>query len=157
MQQFDGHFRVLSSAATGSTPVMEALAMTTTTQYKKILAAMDYLKTLSIAAAAMNSGGNRDSATVRLTPNKRTKSNIRINQLILAIKGKWVPGRFCSTQGHGMGAGHSRKIATTKPGRARRAATITMPRALILLVLVKTGTNIGIKFCCDRGGALTIV
>ena len=52
MEQFDGHFGALSVAVTGIIVVMEALAMATTTQYKKILAAMAELKTLSITAAA---------------------------------------------------------------------------------------------------------
>ena len=67
---------------------MEALATSTITQYDKILSSMTELKTLSIAASATTDGGNRDSATGRLYRDERTKSNIRINQLILAIKGK---------------------------------------------------------------------
>ena len=141
MEQFDGHFGALSAVAKGSTVVMEALAMATTTQYEKILSIMAELETLSIAAAATTGGGNRGSSTSRITPYERTKSNLRINQLMSAIKGKWVPG----------GATES-KTTTTKPGRKRRAATIKIPRALILPVLAETRTNIGIIFCCGGGG-----
>ena len=87
MEQFDGHSGALSAAATGSTAVMEALATAANTQYEKILTTMAELKTLSIVAAETTSGGNRDSATGRLTPDERTKSNLRINQLMSAIKG----------------------------------------------------------------------
>ena len=83
-------------------------------QYEKILAVMAELKTLSIAAAATTGGGNRDSVTGRLTPDERTMSNLRINQLISAIKGKWVPGRFCSTYSHDVGAVHSSKNCNNK-------------------------------------------
>ena len=81
---------------------------------------MSELKTLSTAASAMVGGGNRDKATGRLTPDKRTKSNLRINQLILAIKVKWVPGRFCSTHGHGMGPSHSRNNCNNKTWEGER-------------------------------------
>ena len=114
MEQFDGHFGALSATDTGSTVVMEALATATTTQYQKILATMAELKTLSITEAATTGGGNRDSATGRLTPDKRTKSNLCISQLMSAIKGKWVPGGLCSTHGHSVGAGHSSKNCNNK-------------------------------------------
>ena len=91
---------------------MEALATATTTQYNIILASMAELKTLSIAASAMTIGGTCDSATDCPSPNKRSKSNLRINQLMLAIKGKWVLGGFCSTHGHSVGPGHNRKICS---------------------------------------------
>ena len=76
MEQFDGHFGALSSAATGSTVVIEALATDTIMQYEKILAFMAELKTFSIAESATIGGGNRDSATGRLAPDEHTKSNI---------------------------------------------------------------------------------
>ena len=82
MDQFDGHFGALSAATTGSTVVMEALATATTMQYDRIMASMAELKTLSIAAAVTPNGGNRDSATGCLSPDKLTKSNLRINQLM---------------------------------------------------------------------------
>ena len=44
------------------------------------------LKTLSIAEYATTGGGNHESATGRLSPDERTKSNIRINHLMSAIK-----------------------------------------------------------------------
>ena len=112
--QFDGHFSALSAAANGITAVMESLAAATTTQYKNNLASMAELKTLSIASSAMTGGGTRDSATGRTSPNKRTKSNLCINQLLSEIKGKWVPGGFCSTHGHGVGPGHSSKTCNNK-------------------------------------------
>ena len=93
---------------------MEALTTATTMQYEKILSTMADLKTLSIAAAETTGSGNRDSATGRLTLDKRTKSNLRINQLMSAIKGKWVPGGFCSTHGHGVGPDHSSKKCNNK-------------------------------------------
>ena len=93
---------------------MEALDTDTTSQYEKILAAMYELKTLSIAGAAKTGGSNRDSATGRLTPNERTKTYICINQLILAIKGKWIPGGLCSMNGHGVGDGHISKNCNNK-------------------------------------------
>ena len=114
MEKFDGHIGALSAAATKSTVVMEALSTAATIQYEKILAAMAQLKTLSIAAAATTGGGNRDSATGRLTPDELTKSNLRINQLMSAIKGKWVPGGFCSTHSYGVGDFHSSKICNNK-------------------------------------------
>ena len=55
---------------------------------------MDELKTLSFAASATTGSGTCDRTTGRPYPNKRTKSNIHINQLMSAIKGKWVPGGF---------------------------------------------------------------
>ena len=70
-----------------------------------------------------------------------------------AIKGKWFPGVLCSTHGHIVGPGHSRKNFNKKPGRARQEATITMPYALILPLLAKTRTKIGINFCFDGGRA----
>ena len=73
MDQFDGNFGALSAAATGITVVMDALATSTTTQYDIILASMAELKILSIAASATTGGGNRDSATGRLSPNECTK------------------------------------------------------------------------------------
>ena len=88
---------------------MESLAVATTTQYKTILASMAELKTLSIAASAITIGGTCDSATGCPSPNKRSKSNLRINQLMLAIKGKWVPGGFCTMHVHGVGPRHSSK------------------------------------------------
>ena len=94
MDQLNGHFGALSTAANGSTVAMKALATATNMQYDKILSTMSELKTLIISASVTTGGGNRDSTTGCLTPNKRTKSNLRINQLMLAIKGKWVPGGF---------------------------------------------------------------
>ena len=88
-------------------------------QYEKILAVMAELKTMSIAAAATTGGGNRDIATGRLTPDKRTKSNLRINQLMSEIKGKWVPGRFCSTHSHVVGAVHSSKNFNNKTRKGK--------------------------------------
>ena len=114
MEQFDGHFCALSDAATGSTAVMESLAATTTTQYNKIIASMDELKTLSIAASAMTGDGTGDSVTGHPSPDERTKSNLCINQLMLAIKRKWVLGGFCSTHGHSLGPGHISKICNNK-------------------------------------------
>ena len=114
MWQFDGHFWALSTAATRRTVKMEALATAVTMQYEKILAAMAELKTLIIAAEATTSGGNRDSTTGHLTPDEQTNSNICINQLMLAIKGKWVPGGFCSTHSHNVGAVHSSKNCNNK-------------------------------------------
>ena len=73
VENFDGHFGALSAAATRSTAMMEALAKDTTMQYDIILASMAELKTLSIAVSATTVGGNRDSATGRLSPDKRTK------------------------------------------------------------------------------------
>ena len=73
MEHFYCHFGALSAADTGSTVVMEALATATTTQYGIILASMAELKTSSIAASVTTGGGNRDSATCRLSPDKRTK------------------------------------------------------------------------------------
>ena len=157
MEQLDGHLGALSAAATGSTVVMEALDMVTNTQYNKIMATVAGLKMLSIAASATTGGGNRDSDTVRLTPNERTKSNLCINKLMLEIKVNWAPGGFCSTHGHIVGPGHSKFFSTTIPGRARWAAKITVPRALTLPALDETRTNIGINFCCDGGPPLTIV
>ena len=93
---------------------MESLVAATNTQYNKILASMDELKNLSIAASATTGGGTRDSSTGRPSPDERTKSNIRINQLMSAIKGKWVPGGFCSTHGLGVGPGHSSKTFNSK-------------------------------------------
>ena len=90
------------------------MATSTTTQYDKIMAPMDELKTFSIAASATTVGGNRYIATGRLNPDKRTKYNLRINQLMSKIKGKWVPGGFYSTHGHGVGAGHSIKNCNNK-------------------------------------------
>ena len=107
MEQFDGHFGALSVASTGISVVTEALATSTTKQYENVMSTMTDLKTLSIAAAATTGGGNHDSATGRLAPDERTKFNIRINQLMSAIKGKWVPGRFCSTHSHSVGGGHN--------------------------------------------------
>ena len=114
MEQFDGHFGALSAASTGSNTVMESLAAATTTQYNKIMASMAELKTLSITESAMTGGSTCDSATGRPPPEKRTKANIRMNQLMSAIKGKCVPGGFCSTHGHGMGPGHSSKTCNNK-------------------------------------------
>ena len=94
MEQFDGHFGALSAAATSSTVVMESLAASTTMQYNKIMASMAKLKTLIIAASATTVSGTRESATSRPSPDECTKSNIRINQLMLEVKVKWVPGRF---------------------------------------------------------------
>ena len=88
---------------------MESLAAATTMQYNKILASMAELKTLSIAESATTGGGTWDSAIGRSSPNKLTKSNLRINQLMLAIKGKWVPGGFCTMHVHGVGPRHSSK------------------------------------------------
>ena len=73
MEQFDEHFGALFVISTGSTAMMEALAKDTTMQYDIILASMAELKTLSIAVSATTVGGNRDSATGRLSPDKRTK------------------------------------------------------------------------------------
>ena len=109
VEKFYGHFGAPSVVATVSTVMMEALVTATTTQYEKILASMADLKTLSIVASTTTSSGNRDSATGRLTPNERTKSNLCINQFMSAIKGKWVLGRFCSTHGNRVGHGHSSK------------------------------------------------
>ena len=92
--QCDGHFSTLSAAATGSTVVMEALAMATTTQYDIIMASIAELKTLSIAASATTGGSNHDSATGRLSTYERTKSNLRINQLMLEIERKMGPRRI---------------------------------------------------------------
>ena len=94
MEQFDFHFGPLSNAVTRSTIVMESLEVATTTQYNKILASMAELKTLSIAASATTGGGTCDTATGCTSPNERTKSNLCINQLIPAIKVKWVLGGF---------------------------------------------------------------
>ena len=79
MEQFDGHFGALSTAATRSTVMMETMATATTMHYEKILAAMDELKTLRIAAAETTGSRNRDSTTGRLTPDEWTESNILIN------------------------------------------------------------------------------
>ena len=114
MEKFDGHFGALSVASTGISVVTEALATSTTKQYEKVMSTMTDLKTPSIAAAATTGGGNRDSATGRLTPDKRTKSNLHINQLMSAIKGKWFPGVLCSTHSHSVGPGHSRKNCNNK-------------------------------------------
>ena len=94
MEKIDGHFGTLSAAATGSTVVMEALATSTTTQYDKIIATTAELKTLNITASETTGGDNGDSATGRLTPEERTNSNLRFNQLMSAIKGKWFLGGF---------------------------------------------------------------
>ena len=94
MEEFNCHFGALSAAATVSTAVMESMAAATTTQYNKILASMAELETLSTAASATTGGGTRNSATVRPSPDERTKSNLHINQLMSEIKGKWVPGGF---------------------------------------------------------------
>ena len=67
------------------------------------MSSMAELKALSIAASATTSNGTRDSATCCPTPDNRTKANILINQLMLAMKGRWVPGGFCFTHGHGVG------------------------------------------------------
>ena len=75
---------------------------------------MAELKTLSIAASATTGGGTRDSVNGRPPPNERPKENLRINQLMSAIKGKWVPGEFCSTHGHGVGHVHSIKTCDNK-------------------------------------------
>ena len=79
MEKFDGHFGALSATATGSTVVTDALATATTTKYDKILASMPEPKTLNIAASATTGGGNSDSATSRLSLDKLTKYNLRIN------------------------------------------------------------------------------
>ena len=75
---------------------------------------MAELKTLIIAVVSTTGGDNRDIATDQLTPDECTKSNLRINQLMLVIKVKWVPERFCSTHGHGVGSGHSSKKLNNK-------------------------------------------
>ena len=157
MDQFDGHFDALSAAATRSTVVMEAPDTETTTQYDQILATMAELKMISIAALETTGDGNRDSATGRLTPDERTKSNIHINQLMSAIKGKWVPGGFCSTHGHDVGPGHSSKNCNNKirggeTGRHNNNATRAHNYGP-----GKTRTKIGINVCCDRRGPLMIV
>ena len=113
-EQFYGHFGALSDAATGSTVVMESLKACNIMQYNKILASMAYLKTLSISASVKTRGGIHDSATGHPSPNENTKSNLCINQLMLEIKGKLVPGGFCSIHGHGVGPGHSRKNCYNK-------------------------------------------
>ena len=79
MEQFDGHFGALSATDNGSTVVMEALATATTTQYRKIMAIMAELKTLSISVSVTTGSGNRDSTTGRLATDECTKSNLRIN------------------------------------------------------------------------------
>ena len=114
MDQFNGYFGALSTTVTRSTVVMESLAAVTTTQYNKILASMAELKTLSIVESATTGGGTRDSATDRPYPDKCTKSNICINQLMSEIKGKYVPGGLCSTHGHVMGPRNSSKYCNNK-------------------------------------------
>ena len=88
MDQFNGYLCALSATATRSTVVIESPAAATTTQYNKILASMAELKTISIAASATTVGGTRDSASGHPSPDKLTKSNLRINQLMSSIKGK---------------------------------------------------------------------
>ena len=105
MEQSDGHFGALSAVATGSTAVMESLVAATNTQYNKILASMDELNNLSIAASATTGGGNTESSTGRLSPDERTKTNLCINQLVSGIKVKW---------GHSVGTGNSIKNCNNK-------------------------------------------
>ena len=80
---------------------------------------MYQLKMLSIAASATTGVGTRDRTTGRTSPDNHIESNLRTNQLMLAIKVKWVPGGFCSAHAHGVGPGHSGKTCTnnTKEGK----------------------------------------
>ena len=41
-----------------------------------------------------------------MTPDERQILLRRIGQLKAAVKFKWVPGKFCSTHGHGVGPDH---------------------------------------------------
>lgn len=111
MAQLDSHFDSLASAATNSNVALELLAAATTTQYADIQASLDAL------AASPNNPAPAPAARARtaaLPLTEKRKLEKRIQTLQSALKNRWVKGGFCSTHGHGVGAGHCSKTCGTK-------------------------------------------
>ena len=135
--QIDAAFTALAAAAAASSHVQETLATAATTQYSAILAEITALKALYVApsAAGGGGGGGGRGGTSATDIARRSKDNLRINQLQSAIKFKWVTGpgaSFCSTHGWGLAADHNsmrcrNKTREGEPGGHVNSATRANP------------------------------
>ena len=111
-EDFDAHFDNLATAAThGNDIVQGALSTITSTsalQHAEVKKLLFELKSamLSGGGGGQNSGGGRNN-DISSTDHQKFKR--RISQLQAAAKGKWLPGNFCSTHGHGVGSDHDSK------------------------------------------------
>ena len=101
MDQFDGNFGALVAAAKVSNTFIKQLVATTMTRYNQIAASITDLKLALTTTTTPTPRGTRSPFT-----SERDRLHIRVNQLQAATKGKWVKGRFFSTNVHGVYEGH---------------------------------------------------
>ena len=80
---------------------------------------------LKSAMPSGNGGGSGRNNDISSTEKQKLKS--RISQLQAAVKGKWLPGNFCSTHGYGVGADHDSKTCAQKANSHVNTATRANP------------------------------
>ena len=81
-----------------------------------------HLLELKSANSSGGGGGRNGGGTQNTDTQKR-----RISQLQAAVKGKWIPGHFCSTHGHGVGPDHDSKTCANKSSGHVETATRANP------------------------------
>jgi hypothetical protein len=124
MAQLNCHFDNLALAATNSNAALELLAAATTSQYADIRASLDALSS-DPNNSAPTPGARARTAVLPLTEKRKLEK--RIKTLEAAVKSKWIVGGFCSTHGHGVGAGHCSKTCGTKGSGHVDSATRANP------------------------------
>ena len=111
-KDLDVHFDHLATAATHSNEIVQGnliqLTKSVTNQNNDIKKLLSELKSALPSTEGRSNNINGDSGgRNNLSSSQKETHDRRITQLQPAIKRKWVQGRFCSTQGHGVGYKHN--------------------------------------------------
>ena len=118
---FDAHFNNLVTAATHGNKIFQGtinhIARSTTIQhseFKKLLA--EIKSAFTSTGGRNNDGGGGVTSAAHNTVNAKKKEtlNLRITQLQMAVKRKWIHGGFCSTHSHGVVYKHDSKSRSNK-------------------------------------------